>query len=79
MQNFNTRLIESEDRAILLSLAPIPVVHPLCVVLYYVWKKSRRLQSATEWIRAFFSKSELFEKSLPRRVIVDEAVALLNK
>ena len=82
MQDFVTRLIEYADRVILLSLAPIPVVYPLCVVLYYVWKKSRRLQSATEWIRAFFSRSEPYqsiEESLPRRVIMDEAAALLKR
>ena len=82
MQNFKTKLIESAERVILLSLAPIPVVYPLCVVLYYVWKKSRRLQSAIEWIRAFFSKSgsyQSIEESLPRRVIMDEAAALLKR
>ena len=71
MQDFNTRLIESVDRVVLLSLAPIPVVYPLCVVLYYVWKKSRRLQSATEWIRAcFFSRSRSYQnmqESLPHQ------------
>ena len=61
MQDFNTRLIEIADRVILLSLAPIPVLYPLCVLLYYVWKKSRRLQSATEWIRACFSRSVSYQ------------------
>ena len=82
LQDFNTKLIEIGDRVIFLSLAPIPVVYPLCVVLYYVWKKSRRLQSATEWIRACFSRSESYqsvEESLPRRVIMDEAAALLKR
>ena len=82
MQDFNTKLIEIADRVILLSLVPIPVLYPLCVVLYYVWKKSRRLQSATEWIRACFSRSESYqsiEEFLPRRVIMDEAAALLKR
>ena len=82
MQDFNSKLIENVDRVVLLSLAPIPVVYPLCVVLYYVWKKSRRLQSATEWIRACFSRSKSYqsiEESLPRRVIMDEAAALLKR
>ena len=81
MQDFNTKLIEYADKAILLSLAPIPVVYPLCVVLYYVWKKSSRLQSATEWIKAFLSRSKSYQnmqESLPRRVIMDEAAALLK-
>jgi len=71
MQDFNTRLIESVDRVVLLSLAPIPVVYPLCVVLYFVWKKSRRLQSAIEWIRAsFFARSKSYQnmqESLPHQ------------
>ena len=82
MQDFNTKLIESVDRVILLPFAPIPVVYPLCIVLYYVWKKSRRLQSATEWIRTFFSRSGSYqnmEESLPHRVIMDEAAALLKR
>ena len=82
MQDFNTQLIESPDRSVLIPLALIPVVYPLCVVLYYVWKKSRRLQSATEWIRAFSKRSESFrnmEESLPCRVIMDEAAALLKR
>ena len=82
MQDFNTKLIEYADRVIFLSVAPIPVVYPLCVVLYYVWKRSRRLQSATEWIRACFSRSEAYqsvEEFLPRRVIMDEAAALLKR
>ena len=81
MQDFNTKLIEYADKAILLSLAPIPVVYPLCVVLYYVCKKSSRLQSATEWIKAFLSRSKSYQnmqESLPRRVIMDEAAALLK-
>ena len=79
MQDFNTRLIENTDNFVLIPLAPIPVVYPLCLLLYYVWKKSRRFQSATEWIRACFSRSESVEESLPRRVIMDEAAALLKR
>ena len=82
MQDFNTRLVENTDAFVLIPLALIPVVYPLCVVLYYVWKKSRRLQSATEWIRALLSKPTPFrnmEESLPRRVIMDEAAALLKR
>ena len=69
MQDFNTRLIEIPDRVILVSLAPIPVMYPLCLVLYHIWKRSSIFQSATKWMKAFFSRPNpyhLMEESLPR-------------
>ena len=82
MQTFYTKFIENADRFVLIPLVLIPVVYPLCLVLYYVWKKSRRFQLATEWIRACFLRSEsyqIMEESLPHRVIMDEATALLKR
>ena len=80
-QGNSTNLAESSDRVILWLLMPIPIMYPLCLVLYHIWRKSRRLQSATEWIRAFFSRSEQHQnwaESLPRRVILNETSSLLK-
>ena len=77
--NINER---STDRYVLALLVPIPIMYPLCLVLYHIWKKSRRLQSATEQIRAFFSRSEQYQnwaESLPRRVVMDETARLLQR
>ena len=78
----STNLAESSDRVILVLLAPIPIMYPLCLVLYHIWRKSRRLQLATEWIRAFFSRSEQhrdWAESLPRRVTLNETSSLLKR
>ena len=81
-QDNSTTLAESSDRVILVLLVPIPIMYPLCLVLYHIWRKSRRFQSATEWIRAFFSRSEQHQdwaESLPRRVILNETSGLLKR
>ena len=80
-QDNSNNLAESSDRVILWLLAPIPIMYPLCLVLYHIWRKSRRFQSATEWIRAFFSRSDQhrdWAESLPRRVTMDETSGLLK-
>ena len=78
----STTLTESSDIVILYSLAPIPIMYPLCLVLYHIRRNSRRLQSATERIKAFFSRSERhhnWEDSLPHRVVMDETSCLLKQ
>ena len=82
LQAKSTALAESSDRVILFSLAPIPIMYPLCLVLYHIRRNSRRLQSATEHIKAFFSRSERHHNwadSLPRRVVMDETSHLLKQ
>ena len=82
LQADRTTLAESSDRVILYSLAPIPIMYPLCLVLYHIRRNSRRLQSATERIKAFFSRSEQHHNwadSLPRRVVMDETSRLLKQ
>ena len=82
LQSFSTTLVVWSEGVILVLLAPIPIMYPLCLVLYHIWRKSRRLQSATEWIRAFFSKSKRHHNwadSLPRRVVMDETSSLLKR
>ena len=81
-QGNSTNLAESFDKVILWLVMPIPIMYPLCLVLYHIWKKSRRFQSATEWIRVFFSRSEQhrnWAESLPRRVILNETSGLLKR
>ena len=82
LQADRTTLAESSDRVILYSLALIPIMYPLCLVLYHIRRNSRRLQSATERIKAFFSRSERHHNwadSLPRRVVMDETSRLLKQ
>ena len=78
VQTFETWQIEYMDRIILLILTPIPVLYPLCLVLYRIWKRSSILQSATEGIKAFFLRPNI-EESLPRRVMMEEAAYLQKK
>ena len=47
--NMNER---SADKVIFEILVPIPIVYPVCLALYYIWRKSRRLQAAAEQIRS---------------------------
>ena len=73
---------EYTDRIILWVVAPIPTLYPTCLILYHIWRKSRRLQRVTEWIRAFLPKSQKhrdWTESLPRRVTLNEASGLLRR
>ena len=82
LQDYTSQLMEPINRFFLLLLAPIPVAYPLCLVVYHLRKKSGRLHSVTEWIKALLSQSQSYQKledSLPRRVIMDEAEALLKR
>ena len=82
LQDSATNFKEHSDIILHILLAPIPIMYPLCLVLYQIWRKSRRLQSATEWIRAFFSRPEQHQRwaeSLPRRVIMDETSGLIKR
>ena len=82
LQGSVTHFTEYSDTVILTILAPIPVVYPLCLVFYHIWKKSRRLQRVTEWIRVFLSRSQKhrdWAESLPRRVTLNEASGLLRR
>ena len=82
LQDSATGITEGADRLVLWMIGPIPIMYPLCLVLYYIWRKSRRLQSTTEWIKAFFPKCEQQQRwadSLPPRVILNETANLLNR
>ena len=82
LQGSVTHFTEYSDTVILTILAPIPIVYPLCLVFYHIWKKSRRLQRVTEWIRVFLSRSQKhrdWAESLPRRVTLNEASGLLRR
>ena len=81
LQGSATLFTEYSDRLILEMLTPVPIIYPLCLVLYHTWRKSRRLQRVTEWFRAFLPRSQdrCWADSLPRRVILDEASGLLNQ
>ena len=81
-QDSVTNFKEHLDSVILSLLTQILIMYSLCLVSYHIWRKSRRLQSATERIRAFFSRSEQHQRwadSLPRRVIMDETSGLLKR
>ena len=81
LQGSATLITLYSDRLIVEMLAPIPIIYPLCLVLYHTWRKSRRLQRVTKWIRAFLPRSQdrRWADSLPCRVILDEASGLLNQ
>ena len=68
------------DRFVLYPLSPIPLLYPLCLLSYHVWKNSERLRAAITRIRvAFFQRIAAHQKteaSLPQQVL-NEATALL--
>ena len=75
-QDCETRQIEYTNGIILLIFTPLLVLYPLCLVSYHIWKKSSILHSATQWVKAHFSRPNAYhqlEESLPRRVIMEEA------
>ena len=82
LQAYNTGRETMTEKVLYALLAPIPLVYSLCLVLYCIWRRSRRVRSATERLRAFFSRPKSYqqlEQSLPRRVMMDEASALLRR
>ena len=82
LQAYNTGRKTLTEKVLYVLLAPIPLVYSLCLVLYCIWRRSRRVRSATERLRAFFSRPKSYqqlEQSLPRRVMMDEASALLRR
>ena len=80
LQAHNTEHNIPFDRYVLYIPCLIPVLYSLGLVIYCIWRRSEWVQSATERIRACFSRPShrLFEQSLPRRVVMDEASALLR-
>ena len=80
LQAHNTERELSFDRVILHILALILVTYSLSLLFYCIWRRSRWARSATERIRTCFSRpaSQPFAQSLPRRVVLDEASALLR-
>ena len=81
LQAHNTEYGTNQEHIVLAIFAPIPLVHSLCLVLYCIWRRSRRVRSAIEKIRACFSRPcyRQFEQSLPHRVVMDETTALLRR
>ena len=82
LQAYNTGRETMTEKVLYALLLPIPLVYSLCLVLYCIWRRSRRVRSATERLRAFFSRPKSYqqlEQSLPCRVMMDEASALLRR
>ena len=69
------------DRVLLIVFLLMPPLYSLCLVFYCIWRRSKTVQSVTERIRACFSRPpyQLFEQSLPRRVVMNETTALLRE
>ena len=70
------------DTFVLIPMSPIPLLYPLCLLSYHVWKNSERLQMAITRIRvAFFQRVAAYQQaevSLPQQML-NEATALLAK
>ena len=68
-------------RFVLMSILPIPLLYPLCLLSYHVWKNSERLQMDITRIRVAFlqrvAAHQQAEESLPQQVL-NEATALLE-
>ena len=73
MENNHIESISITDRILLSTVILIPVIYPLSLVLYYMWRRSKRLQLVTEKMRAFFSRSTSYHNlDLPQRVTVNK-------
>ena len=72
------RVIDTDFEFLLL---PLPLLYPLCLASYHVWKNSMRLQMAITRMKvAFFQRQEVpqqIEASLQQREPMTEATALL--
>ena len=81
LQTHATWLERAMDAVFLLLLSPIPLLYPLCLASYHVWKNSIRLQMAiTRMNVAFFRREDIpqqIEASLQQREPMMEATALL--
>ena len=69
LQAYNTGRKTVTEKVLYVLLAPIPLVYSLCLMLYCIWRRSRRVRLATERLRAFFSRPKSYqqlEQSLPR-------------
>ena len=68
-------------RFVLMFMLPIPLLYPLCLLSYHVWKNSERLQMAITRMKvAFFQRlaaHQQTETSLPQQAL-NEATALLE-
>ena len=81
LQANHTEHTTTADRVQLAMFLLLPVVYSLGLLVYAIWKRSRRARSATARVRACFSKPESYqqlEQSLPHRMMRDEASALLT-
>ena len=61
LQNNHTESIAITDRVLVSTVVLISVIYPLCLALYHFWRRSKRLQSVTESMRAVFSRSTSYQ------------------
>ena len=84
-----TWLERGVDRLLLFLISPIPLLYPLCLLSYHIWK-SNILQTTIGLIRVIFQRSaahqqteaslpQQTEASLPQQAPMTEATALLAK
>ena len=70
------------DRNLLYLISPIPLLYPLFLLLYHVWKNAKRLQTTIKHIRGtFFQRPtghQPTESPLPQLGSMSEATALLE-
>ena len=67
------------DRYLLVLISPIPLLYPLCLLSYHIWK-SNILQTTIVQIKVIFQRSashQQTEVSLPQQASMTEATALL--
>jgi len=64
--------IITTDKIIAVLFIPMPLLYSLCLGMYCIWRRSRRVRSATERLRAFFSRPKSYqqlEQFLPHLVL----------
>ena len=62
LQAYNTEPNTMTDKIIAVLLIPMPLLYSLCLGMYCIWRRSRRVQSATERLRAFFSRPKSYQQ-----------------
>ena len=78
---YTTWLEQVVQRFLLLLLSPIPLLFPLCLILYNIWKNSTELKTAiTQMTVTFFRRQAVHQQTealVPQQALMNEATALL--
>ena len=56
LHDYDHHLVMSVDRIVFIFLIPVTLISPVCLVFYYIHRRSQRVQAVTEIIRRLFTR-----------------------